>query len=91
MKFYEYLDTIYVNGNIKLSQSFDLKLQAETRAVPALLDMQRKYFRTLAYFKFIFGFFVAKATGKYPIRIEIPQAPSMAKPEPLKVVDGTPT
>lgn len=87
MKFYEYLDILYVNRNIQLSKGFDLKVQAETRAIPVLMDMQRKYFRVVAYFKFTLGFAKAKLTGVYPIRAELPKMEPV-KPEPLKVVDN---
>lgn len=84
MKFFEYLDIIYVNKNISLQvDGYDLKVQAESRAIPVLMDRQRAYFRTIAYFKLIFGYYKAKFTGVWPTRREMP----IQQQQPLKAVN----
>lgn len=76
MKFFEYLDIIYINKNVELQKQFDLKLQAETRSVSDLINAQRKWFKFIAYFQITFSYLIAKFSNQYPTRVELPQASS---------------
>lgn len=89
MKFHEYLDTLYINNTLEVREQFCIKKQAVTRAVPELLDLQRGFYKKLAYITVLFGFFKAKFTGKFPVRKELPKKAEPEKPK-LEVVPPEP-
>ncbi len=86
MKFFEFLDVIYLKKNLELQQKFDLKLQAETRAVPDLIDWHRKYYKFIAYFKLSFLFLKAHVTKDFPQRPELPKAEVKKEDKGLTIV-----
>lgn len=81
MKFNEYLDIVYINTNLEVSEKFDLKKQALTRSIPDLIGWQRSFYKLCAYFKLIFGYLIAKAYDDYPKRHEF-------KVSPVETQDG---
>lgn len=79
MKFYDYLDTIYFNGNIESQQTFDLMTQAKTNQAIALIRWQRTWFKRFATITLILSFFKAKLTGAWPQKVALPSKPTIVK------------
>jgi hypothetical protein len=66
MKFHEFLDVIYRNKNLEIREAFDLKTQAESRAIPELINWQRSFYKFIAYFTLTSAFVKAKLTDTWP-------------------------
>lgn len=67
MQFHKYLDIVYLNKNLEIQKEFSLKGQAETRAIPDLIDWQRSFYKLVAYFTLVVGYLKASATKNYPV------------------------
>lgn len=85
MKFFQFLEATYVTKNLELQKEFDLKTRAETQVAQKLINLQEKYFRTIAYFTLITTFVKCKLTGKV---IERPKPTLLPKEAPNGVETG---
>lgn len=66
MQFHKYLDIIYLNKNFEIQKEFSLKTQAQTRAIPDLVNWQRSFYKLIAYFTLVYGYLKAELLCKYP-------------------------
>lgn len=89
MNFFEYLDKTYQLKNLELQtmeakQEFSLRLQAESRAVPDLINLQRSWFKFVGKIKLLLGFIICNLTGKYP---ELPKPLEKVNSESIVEID----
>jgi hypothetical protein len=62
VKFHEYLESRYTLTNLENQKAYSPAKQAETTAIHDLTNGQKKFYKYIAYFKVIFGYFFMKLT-----------------------------
>lgn len=92
MKFFDYCATKYaiINKQMQvdnLTDKFDLKKQAQTKATQELIEVQRKWFKFWAKAYFVFNYFYCAIFQAWP---ELPNLnkPEVSKPVVSLVPDG---
>ncbi len=78
MKFFDYCATQYacVNYQMQLDnaqEKFDLNKQAKTKATQELIETQRKFYKFVAKWYFVFNFLYCSATNQWPQLPVIPK------------------
>jgi len=96
MTFFDYLDAVYFNENVKLQtmqlkKEFCIKTEANTRAIPDLLGAQRKYYKARAYVLLVLGYLVAKVTGDHPKRVELQKVQPKPELKAVPAMSGVPS
>lgn len=91
MKFFDYLDRLFIVKNVQVQMKFSLKTQSETRAIHDMIGWIRSFFKLVAYVTIPLSYIWCSITKKWPEEPNLEELKKLIKDKEPKAEPSKPT